>query len=123
MTASFRYAEHSCEASNGFIATYCELMAGLAASQLGRDDPLARFLKDSADHWYPGFDVSLDEVLTDASSRTAFVGLLDRATEQFFDGREIEPVNEQRLRDEIRALRERVQRDVDVPPSSRDAIR
>jgi len=118
VTASFNYAEHECEASNGFIATYCELMAPLAASQLGPDDPLARHLQDSADHWYPGFGVFLDKVLVDVPSRTAFIHLLDLATEQFFDGRGIEPANEQRLRDKIRALRERIQRDVDTPPTA-----
>jgi hypothetical protein len=118
MTATFDYAEHVCEASNGFIVTYCELMAVLAASQLGRDDPLTRFLQDSADHWYPGFGVFLDEALVDGPSRAAFIRLLDQATEQFFDGRGIEPANEQRLRSKIRALRERIQRDVDRPSAN-----
>jgi hypothetical protein len=79
VSAGFEYAGKVYWGTNAAIELCLEAMIDVATQRLPREAPVAVFLRDWRDAFFPGAVVGLDEILDEPGTRAQFAELLGGA--------------------------------------------
>jgi hypothetical protein len=91
--------------TNGAVEAYVQALATRAANTLGPDNPLATFLHQEHQGFFPGKIVFLDDWVKDASARQVLLALFDEATRDLLERKAFTDLGERWIATEIRDLR------------------